>query len=223
MSFINENYIYNMILKQLVDMCSLLMLNIDKIDVLAFNLKFYCGHGLFSLSNYIYSCLIEYLLLGERTRNINNLKLSSLESFPCLKNLEIFISNKNERLLNLNIEDTKIQINHINEIAKSSYMYCIRHNILANHLINYVLEKINLIHNKLSKFTFLMCFVKIYSDENVSNCRMKILKIIVFILAYYKHLFIELNDKNSLFIIYTISRKTISKNIEIFAYNEMCI
>ena len=70
------------------------------------------------------------------------------------KKLEIFISNKNERLLNLNIEDTKIQINNINEIAKCSYMYCIRNNIMLNYLIYYIYEKINLIDNKLSKFTF---------------------------------------------------------------------
>ena len=68
-----------------------------------------------------------------------------------------------------------------------------------------------------------MCFFKIYSDENVLKCRMKILKIIIFKLTYCKRLFIELNDKNSLFIIQIISRKTISKNIEIFAYNKMCI
>ena len=54
MSLINKKYIYNLISKQLVDMCSLLMLNIDKIYVLLFNLQFYCKYSLNLFSNYIY-------------------------------------------------------------------------------------------------------------------------------------------------------------------------
>ncbi|EQB61896.1 hypothetical protein NAPIS_ORF00530 [Vairimorpha apis BRL 01] len=86
MSLINENYIYNLISKQLVDMCSLLMLNIDKIYVLLFNLQFYCKYSLNLFSNYIYYYLKEYVLINKRTRNVNNKNISLIESYLCLKN-----------------------------------------------------------------------------------------------------------------------------------------
>ena len=120
--------------------------NIDKLNFLLFNLQFYCKYSLNLLSNYIYYYLKKYLLLSEKTRNLNILNIPLIENFIYFKNLKIFILNKNERLLNLNIENLKIQINNINEIAKCSYIYCIRHNIISNNLIYHVLEK-NLLFN----------------------------------------------------------------------------
>ena len=102
-------------------------------------------------------------------------------------------------------------------------MFCLRQKILIESMIEYTLKKINMITNKLDRYTFILCFVKIYIDGLNYRSRPKLLKFLIILCLYLQSLKYDINNNESLTLLYIISKKYIIKDEEKIIQFDNCI
>ncbi|EQB61915.1 hypothetical protein NAPIS_ORF00509 [Vairimorpha apis BRL 01] len=80
-----------------------------------------------------------------------------------------------------------------------------------------------MIINKLDKLTFLLCLIKIYGDVYNNNSKPRLLKLTIMICLYLHNINIEINNEETLIILYTICKKRIVKNEKYFKGSDLCV
>lgn len=139
-----------------------------------------------------------------------------------LKNLERFINARIYHLHNFNLLSYTSKIDQTNKLTTSAYYFCKRKKILTNHVIKYVLIKINEIENKLNKYTFMLCFIKIFNDSTNLKMKNRMLKLLILILLLLNKSLTDLNNEGSLTLLYHITIKCNQEFLTKFAIIKMC-
>lgn len=216
---IKFNNIMKIILTNFFD----LIRNVDKTNLIEININYNIELFNNRTLSFILNNLSTVISLSYKIRNINisNINLI-LADFNNLQILESFIIDKIFNLYNFNSLSIKIKVYQVNKLARYVYFFCNKKQIFTNHVIKYVLQKINMIENKLSKYTFVLCFIKIFNDTNTFKMKSKILKLMIIILLYIKKYLNGINNAESLTLLYNITRKCNFESLTSFASSEMC-
>ena len=214
---------FNKIIKIIYSNIFLLVCNLDKTNLVKFNIDLNI-----ELYNYnaISSILKNLNIISSLSYYIRNLEISFLNlpsyNFVDMQFLESNIYNKIFELDYFTKFSLIIKINQIKKLSAYACLICNKRKIFTNHVIKFVLHKINIIENKLSKYTFMLCFVKIFNDITNLNMKSQLLKLMIIILLYLKKSLISINNEESLTLLYNITRKCSLNNITSFSSIKMC-
>lgn len=215
---------YNIFIKRIINKIYILMLRIDSsfINNVTLNSIFYK----YSTLKVCLICqlLLKFLKLGQKLKKTKHFnKYSPSDYLNKLRILDLYILSKISKSNNYISLDINCKFDYINKTSNCMYIFCFRQKISIEHLIEYILKKINIILNKLDKYTFVLLFLKIYVDEYNSHNRPRLLKLIFILSLYLHNPNIDLNNKETLFLLYMISKKRIFKNENYITRFNLCI
>ena len=215
---------YNKFIKSLINKFYILLKKFDSYFINKVSLKStYCRNSIL-ITSLICRNLIEFIKLGNKLHKTNKSNSGLfLNSNKELETLEIYLSNKVIGLKNFILLDLNFKFDFINKLANCTYCFCLKRKILTEHIINYILAKIKMIINKLDKLTFLLCLIKIYGDVYNNNSKPRLLKLTIMICLYLHNINIEINNEETLIILYTICKKRIVKNEKYFKGSDLCV
>lgn len=213
---------YNNIIKRIVSKFSMLIYKIDKffLSKLDFNDTFFENQNTFK--NYICICLESFLSLSKDIKNTQLLHYKSICDISQIDYLKTFIRKKINNFDKEKFSFAHMDLNEIYIFAKCIYAFCTRSAISSDQVMKYVLELIFTVKNKINKFTFFLCFLKIYSEEVNLRSKPRLLKLTTFIWIYFENPQIDLNNKKYLVFLYKLCKNCKFENISYNGYIEIC-
>lgn len=199
---------FNKFLKRIVIMFSLFLIKLD----LSFKNKIMFIEKVSSSSKKVNITVCEYIseflkFNYDFKKNLRN--TLSISNSNIIKDLEIYILHRLSCYNYFYVLGLMSKFNYITQLSKTSYLFCQRHQIPKEQLIEILLEKFYSIENKLDKYTFVLCFIKINNDKRNFHCKPRLLKLIIFLILYIKIVNYNLNNEESLLLLYMIGTKRI--------------
>lgn len=215
---------FNNILKLIFNNLVVMMHNIDKNIQVQINFDHTIKNGkkktILNILNNLYKVLEE----AYRMQNFNILYLQSETNIlQYFQNIEKFLTSKIIFKQNYQMLSLTMKINEINKLSACLYFFCKQRKISIYQLIRHGLEEINQHENKLIKNTYIICFVKILTDTTKFKTKSSLLKLVVFIFLHYKRKITDINNVESLTLLYNITRICKKENVTNFARSEMCL
>lgn len=146
----------------------------------------------------------------------------NLNNTEILIHLELFLSNKIICMQNFQLLSINMKVFEINKLSFILNCFCNKTIISTMQLILYFLEKLKSIDDKLIKFTYIVCLLKILNDNTKLRIKSKILKLIIYLFLHLEKNYINMNNEKSLTLLYNIIRINKRENITNIACKEMC-
>ena len=137
--------------------------------------------------------------------------------------MEDYISNVTSEFLHFFSLELNLKINYINRLADFIYYFVLMNKITVNFIIEYVLINVNMILNKLDRFTFILGFTAMYNVELNFQSEILLLKLIIIVRFYLQNPNYDTNNKESLILLYMISKNYWLKSEKINTLFEICI